>query len=393
MPLGGFAPLPLRLGGTPTEGVSASQHAQIAATLAALLRTTPFAVLTYVKSGATVTVLSYRGRNGNGVSAAPTPTVLGTGDVLWTWPQFFLDDFGTRRPIAITMARVSLAAVAAGVGAHIVSFGGDAVRAKTSSVDTTATLTVWESPLRVAIGDYDGAADKIDSESEGSVPYAASWYAEFSEMLGSSFTRATAGIVHARKLALARGMTVTTRAAEKLAANSLPATADESLPQWAQCLGVPFDATTPQWKLRKDCASKFRGLTGISRSKLEAMVADLLGDAFVAVHRVQGADLATPPTQTFWRGGTAGPASYDINPATTPAGTTSDETWLSERCHLVVEVKRPPHMSDADYVRLVNVDLFRLLDVSLPSWATFNAVAYPFDGFHVGLDQLDFTGL
>lgn len=393
MPLGGFAPLPIRLGGSATEGVTAGQHAQVAATLTALKRVLPFAVLKYTKSGADVTVDSYRGRNGIGAAFAPTPTVLGTGDVLWTWPQFYLDDWSNRVPILITMARVSLAATAANVDAHVVSFGGDNVRAKTSTVDTSATITVWESPLRCGIGDYDGATDKIDSATEGDVPYAASWYAEFGETLGSGFTRATAGIVHAKKLALSRGMTIATRAAEKLAANALPDTADESLPDWAKCLDVPNDSTTPRAKLRRDCAAKFRGLTGISRSDVEALCADLLGPAFVAVHRVAGSDLATPPTQTFWRGGTNGPATYDINPASTPAGSTSDETWYSERSHLVVEVKRPADMSDAGYVRLVNVDLFRLLDVSLPSWATFNAVAYPYDGFHVGVDPLDFTGV
>ena len=45
--LGGFAPLPLRLGGSAEQGVTAAQHARLCADLVALSRVQPFAVLVY----------------------------------------------------------------------------------------------------------------------------------------------------------------------------------------------------------------------------------------------------------------------------------------------------------------------------------------------------------
>src|SRR3990167_3227731 len=81
------------------------------------------------------------------------------------------------------------------------------------------------------IGDGDGALDKIDSDTEGDVPYAWTWYSEIGGMLGSWATPARDTLIHAVKLALARSEAARSRAAEKLPANSLPGSADEALAQ------------------------------------------------------------------------------------------------------------------------------------------------------------------
>lgn len=90
MAFGGFAPLPIRLGGTDEDGWSPEQHARMCVDLQAAKRTAPFAVLTYTKSGATITIHSYYGMNGVGLAHAPTATDGGTGITSFAWssPRF-----------------------------------------------------------------------------------------------------------------------------------------------------------------------------------------------------------------------------------------------------------------------------------------------------------------
>ncbi len=64
---------------------------------------------------------------------------------------------------------------------------------------------------------------------------------------------------------------------------------------------------------------------------------------------------------------------------------------MSERSHYWVEVQQPSAMSDVDFRRLINVDLFELLDLRLPSHMTFGVATS--SGFLLDISQLDFTGL
>ncbi len=103
MPLGAFAPLPLRLGGSDTEGWSVTKHARMCADLVALKRSAPLCVFTFTKSGATVTIHSYFGQNGAGLSYAPdTVAVIGTGNTKFSWSlRSFSDPYDVTYPIYI----------------------------------------------------------------------------------------------------------------------------------------------------------------------------------------------------------------------------------------------------------------------------------------------------
>ena len=109
MPLGAFAPLPIRLGGTDTEGWSFRKHARMAADLVAVKRASPLAVWTYTKSGSTITIHSYFGQNGSGIAYAPDiVTDLGAGYTSFRWSgRVFEDPYEVVYPLNIKGARAT----------------------------------------------------------------------------------------------------------------------------------------------------------------------------------------------------------------------------------------------------------------------------------------------
>jgi len=102
---GGFCPLPLRLGGSATEGWTVAQHARVAADLSALVAVAPFAVITasfVTRTGAT-TLLAYNGQHGVGAAQAPTLSWdFGVGALVVTWATQYTDDYGNSWPTNIT---------------------------------------------------------------------------------------------------------------------------------------------------------------------------------------------------------------------------------------------------------------------------------------------------
>lgn len=237
-----------------------------------------------------------------------------------------------------------------------------------------------------AIGDYDGATDKIASSTEGEVPYAWQWYQDYTAMLGSGFSQARAGIVHARKLALARSEAARSRAAERFLANCIPETSDELLPQWAQILRIST-AGQPSWLVRQKCAAKFAAVRGSSAVDVDATLTELLGSAYIQSIRLNTDPLSTPPDPTFWPGVNNGPSVYSLGGG----------TWFSKRAQLVVQLTRPSQADLGQFLRLVNVDLFAVLDDLLPATATFTWTIFDkasvSAGFLLDVSRLDLTGL
>ncbi len=106
MAFGAFAPLPIRLGGSPEEGWTAEQFARLSADLQALKRVAPLATWRYSQTGgAAVTMVSYAGQNGVGLAYAPTATPGGDGVCSFTWDaQYFQDEYGNQYPFKIRAA-------------------------------------------------------------------------------------------------------------------------------------------------------------------------------------------------------------------------------------------------------------------------------------------------
>lgn len=108
MGLGGHAPLPIRLGGTALNGLTAEQHARLCADMVAFVRSAKLAKATVEQTGAvTGNVLAYNGQNGIGLAHAPVPTFDATGDFILTFPNRWEDDYGNSYAVKIRRCRVS----------------------------------------------------------------------------------------------------------------------------------------------------------------------------------------------------------------------------------------------------------------------------------------------
>lgn len=385
---GGYAPLPVRLGGDTETGWSAAQHARAAADLYACSLTSDFAILTVNKSGGTVTIESYLGQNGLGLAAAPLALNSGTGIITFFWPNTFKNDYDENFPVNIKYADAGVigtanltASASVGPNTVIVSIYNAATGALTDGRVTVAVgpgITVDR-----RIGHYDGATDKEDSPTEGKTPYAWIWYREFEGALGTAFTKTQSGLVHAKKIALARMWAALDRLREKYSANAKPGTNDEVLGHWVRLLNVRLLGDDTLQEVRQRAAVRLKAGRGPTMTRVDEAVSELLGAAFVKVWRRYGTDLDTPPAQTYWPGVNPGPTDYSLGGG----------AWLSERSHLVIEVSRSAGLSDTQFLRLANVDLYRLLDELLPATSTFDWATGLTDGFLLDISDLDFGGL
>ena len=361
----------------------------MAADTAALMRAGDFAIITFTKSGSSFTVTEYLGRNGEGTANAPALASTGTGACSLTWSAWTdpLDPDGVRKLSPNVSGGESYAVSASPLLVQVDRTSKTRldilIRDNTGApTDGTVTVIAWGGSV-VSVGRYGGSLDKRDSSLEGDVPHAWGFYQQIESGLGDGFTRKRTGLVHARKLAAARAFAGVHRLAERLGNNQLPATSDERLESWEELQDVDSQAGASRHERRLRCAAKYKLALGPTQANEDAAIAELLGNAFVRTWRQEGSDLATPPTLTYWKGGTAGPASYDLG----------NGAWISERENLVVEVQVPPGMSETDFLYLVNVQLFRLLDSMLPSTATFNWATNVSTGFLLDISQLDWDGL
>lgn len=230
------------------------------------------------------------------------------------------------------------------------------------------------------IADYDGATDKHDCATE-TTPYAWAWYLDFGSMLGDGFTSERTGVVHAKKLALARHEAGKTRTVERAICNSTPDTADECLGQWAKCLNVKVHSDDSRHAVRQKCAARFGAIEGATITTVDESVAALLGDVFVQNIRQLDSPLSTPPDNTFWPGVNPGPAVYSLGGG----------AWFSPRCHLIVQVTKPASGELTKFLSLVQIDLFDHLNRLLPAWMTFTWTTGT--EFYLDISHLDFDGL
>jgi hypothetical protein len=385
MALGAFAPLPLRLGGTSEEGWLAAQHARLSADLAAIRRTLPFAVVTVEVTGATAgTVTDYAGRNGVGIAAGPTVSVSGHTATI-TWPASFMDDYQRRHVLRISSASASAHGNAGQRVDHEITSprSVEVTVLSSTSVPSTGSLTleVW-SHESASFADYGGDPNKEDSDTEGDQPYAWGWYREILAMQGSAYTTDRDTLVHAENLATARQhAALYSRLPEKRVANSLPGRSDEKLPYWVDVLRVRVRDGEPGHEVRRRAAIKYRSARTPTVQNVEESVSALLGDTFVALHRIEGTSLDDPPGNTFWSGVNPGDPGIDLGGG----------AWMSERCHYAIEVQKPSDVELARFHDLVNVQLTDMLDGMLPAWATWAWATS--DGFLLDISQLDFDGL
>lgn len=240
-----------------------------------------------------------------------------------------------------------------------------------------------------SIGHYGGALDKENSSTEGRIPYAWVFYRELRGGRGSAYRTVyegtKTGLVHAENVAMARSEAGRWRTANRLQNNCVPVTSDETLDTWLEILKVKIQPEDTIQDIRLRCATKYEAGIGPTARFVDDSVDRLLGDTFVRSWRLRGSDLATPPTPTY----PIYTPMYDAGPA---AYWLTTYAWVSSRAHYIVEVQQDPNMLLADFLTLVNVHLFDLLDPMLPAWATFNWATNIQDGFSLDVSDLDFDG-
>jgi hypothetical protein len=382
---GAFCPLPLRLSADQLTGLSAAQYCRLAADMLAMRRLRKIARLTFIQD-TTPTLVAYTGINGSGPGAAPTLATVSTGVTTITFPEYYPSASGQARPISLRGARwgstgysprrVQVACSGNNVATvTVTTFGG-------TPVDATLSLAFdgcWEHDP--TLDDY-GAADNKADVSEELVPYAWTWYLEFEGMLGSGFSHARTGYVHAQKLALARlfgaGLQ---RSLERLACNFNPGTSDDTLERWAEIFRVDHGPSVPKWEIRQDCTARVLLLAGITPEAVNAAVETVLGSLFVEMHRYVDNDLTDPPEGTHWPGGDPGTASNGL----------CGYQWSSPRAYVWAETIFPNSVLHAEFHRLVNVRLSRLFDIALPAHANFGWATG--DGFILDYSSLDYDAL
>ena len=151
MPLGGFAPCPLPLGGTSLDGLTAEQHARLCADLKASILTAPFAVIRFNTGSASP--YAYVAQHGVGELVAPVITLLpGGGDARLTWSASYLDEYDNAYSTSITQA---VATPSPTLGLYTVATveieSARSVRVRTFysflglpfNIDCDVTLVVW----------------------------------------------------------------------------------------------------------------------------------------------------------------------------------------------------------------------------------------------------------
>jgi hypothetical protein len=380
---GAFAPLPLRLtGDSATHGWSAPQHARMCADMLAAWRTAPLAVMTVEVGASAVTLVSYHGRNGIGSEYAPTLTYTSaTQPCKAVWAPTYEDDLGEQETWAVRHGDAEIQWSGSGAVGCSIRQAPQAI----NGIDLIVSAGI-ATPYRVAIeiygewgrsrniGDYGGELEKRNNTLESPTPYAAQWYREMHAARGSAYTTAPYTLVDFENLAISRLMAASfSRNAEKLKANAVPAHADERLPYWVEVLGVPNAPSDPKWVLRQRCAAHYEAAVAPTVANVESALQKLLGDAFVALHTYEGSDLDTPPFPTYWPAGSHGPTSWSVGGA----------PWVSRRALLRVEVQQPPGMTLAEFLQLMDVQMFQLLDRMLPAWVTWTW-SQGSDGFLVG---------
>lgn len=235
------------------------------------------------------------------------------------------------------------------------------------------------------IGHYGGALDKANTHTE-SIPYAWIAFRELQSMRPSAYSEETGNLVDVENVCLARSSAARFRAGEKLTTNAIPTTSDERLEDWVKILAVPQFPHDTRQDLRVRCSAFYKLTEGATQPNVDLAVAELLGNNYVRVWRARGTDLASPPPQTF---NLTGVGDADPMALWRLAG---QRVWLSERAHLTIEVQMLQGQSLTEFLQLMNVQLYALLDRMLPSDMTFNWAIDVESGFVLDIGQLDFTG-
>lgn len=220
------------------------------------------------------------------------------------------------------------------------------------------------------------------------------WYSELQGALGSAYFQEDgklAPYIQVFVLALTRQLTAVDGTITRLVNQTTPMLASDSLKQWADRLGVVITESDKPHEVRAKCLAKYRAANGPTIGVVTTALETILGNAFIEVFENTDPD----GYFTFWP--VINPGNPDNNLGPTADSGVGDGTWQSiNACHLLIHVQQPIGLNEDDFLYLLNVDMYNLLDVILPSWCTWDWTI-DLDGFILGTDDdesmLDFVAL
>jgi hypothetical protein len=364
---GAFDPFPLatrdEVDGIPARGIN-----RAACDAAEVGRVVPFALIRVScnASGAPATVVDYVGQNGVGLAHAPS--IVGSS---LRWPSTFVDERQSTVALRLTevlqlSSETSLSATEpVVVSARVLNSTDVSVAAASAdsgaACATTATIvvgayadTVWT--------DYGGDAARVDSDNP---PVAWGYFRIGADSLGTAYDE-TEPFIGAELLAEARLFGAIHRSFQKASANALPGTADEALDDWAAELGVRVGRDRPAARAFAAAIVSRTGDDAQTLADVTALAAVALGQFFVGVSLIRGADLANPPVLTL-SGAVTGSAAqlYDLGGG----------AWTSSRAMLLIDTVTPVTSELAEYQQRVTVDLPAALHDVIPAWASWAITA------------------
>jgi len=378
MPFGAFAPFPFRLGGTSTEGWTASQFSRACADLVSARRSVPFCVLT-INTAGSGTIERYTGQNGEDYSqipanqtgrVAPVLAKGGTGNVYLQWstgltPTFYTDERG-RRYTMCPRAAVATADSSSALFCTTDTSDNTYIYIRDSAgtlTDARINVVVWadwgtvEEPP--SIYDYGGSTLKQDDVTENPVPYAGMVYRDVIEQRGSAYSSKSTALTTVENIADARLFSYFAfRPPDQYRnAGSVTKSSGSSLQYWGKVYNIPQRPLEKEDSYRNRLSSFARLSKGATYTELTALCQSILGDAFIGL-TLNGTDtLNTWSPNTFWPMN-PGSGAYNIGGG----------DWYSDRCQILIDVRQPATMSNVEFNRLVNVDLYDSVTRIIPTW-------------------------
>jgi hypothetical protein len=384
MPFGGLAPFPLRLGASSDTSIAPEHWLRLCDDVIAQRH--PIAVL-HIVEGATAGACTVTGlcRGGTDVSAI-TATLTTPIAFNWRVTVTLGDGYTDSTTGEIVRWRI---------------VNADAKQVGISTIDTVTipnlpntiyvsyiaaprtgarqhTLIIFGETEQRWAGDYGAEPTKRACKGAGDVPYAAIWLQEMQAIRGDAFSTASGSYTQMENIACARVFAYLQNIAERHAANQLPMQADQSLGRWATIMDI---GTTDDrdWQVRRKCAAKYAlTTTGATQDALDAAGALLFGPNFHSIAWTPGT-IDTPPPNTFWPAGDAGPGAYDLGGG----------PWSSSRCHFTVELTAANQAEAVRLLGLAHRDFDELILSALPPVVTWSFRFNPDNGFILDASRLN----
>jgi hypothetical protein len=390
MPFGALAPFPLRLGAQSNTSISPENWLRLCDDV--VQQNHPLAVLLITEpaetSGpCTVTGLFLGGTDPGATITAQLDEMATDNSYLITvsMGSSYIDSTsGERKSWALKMANARHVGATTVDDVYIYDTDIEISYTVVRSGARQHTLVVYGETAPKYSGDYGAEPTKSSAGAAADIPYAWIWLQEAQAIRGDAFSTAPGSYTQIENIAIARMFAYTQNLADRLAASQLPMQADQAIDYWASLMNV---GTTDDrdWQARRKCAAKFALVTvGANTQSLNAAASLVFGSNFVRIDWNEGT-LDSPPPNTFWPGGTSGPAGLNIG---------DGYAWTSTRHRFSIILTS---LNNAETTRLMSVNRREfdemLIDVMPPVNVWDYKINQNGDGFELSVDRMGFDEL